>query len=117
MIVPAGARILIDPEKPKTETPGGIHLPNAAQVAPPKGRIVRFAGGEPILVPDVGTATDAYAQALNIGDMVYYPYHAGFEVTVPLASGKDHTYLIIQARDIIAIETKDPEPEPTTGKE
>jgi chaperonin GroES len=39
---PLGDRVLVEREKPKDKTPGGLHLPDAAQEVPQRGKVIKL---------------------------------------------------------------------------
>lgn len=90
-IRPVNFRLLIEPEKPKDTSKGGILLPEVARSSPPKGRVL---------------ATDSKrgASPYPVGSVVYFVPYAGFPVTVTMEDGTETTYLLIKEDDVVAVE-------------
>lgn len=87
-----GDRVAVEACAGETETPGGILLPESAQVRPQRGTVRAVGNGSrdargKLIVPDVA-----------VRDEVLYAKYSGTEITLD-----GITVLILKASDIIAV--------------
>lgn len=105
-IEPLGARALIEPDRPKKTTEGGIELPEQVVAGTVEGRgtIRAFGTGEK-------TYNLGQGEELNVGDAVLYKPHAGYDVRVTRKSKEGTTheqvYLIVRVEDIIGVDREE----------
>ena len=92
---PLNDRVLVEPVEADTKTAGGILLPDSAQEAPLRGKVLAVGDGA---VNDSGERTTL---GVSIGDTVVYGKYAGTDISV---SGKD--LKIMRENDILAKVTK-----------
>ena len=85
--------VVIRPEEPASETPGGIALPQNTQNKPQRGTVVAIGPGT--LLKD-GTRADVQVKE---GDIVIYSKYSGTEVEV-----NDETLLVIRQNDLLLVE-------------
>lgn len=94
-VKPLNDRVLVEPVEADTKTAGGILLPDSAQEAPLRGKVLAVGKGA---VNDNGDRT---ALCVAVGDTVVYGKYAGTDISV---AGKD--LKIMRENDILAKVTK-----------
>ncbi len=91
---PLGNKVIVERLEPKTETKGGIILPETAKEKPQEAKVIAVGSGKTlpngkVVPPDV-----------KVGEKVLFGKYSGNEV-----KDDDKEYLIIDADDILAIIT------------
>lgn len=89
-LAPLGDRVLIEADKARSESKGGIIIPDTAKEKPLRGRVLAVGPGrteDGVLVP----------MRVKAGDVVLYTRYAGHDIEV---DGEE--YKIVDERDILA---------------
>lgn len=94
-IRPLRDRILVRRHEAINKTPGGIHLPDAAQQKPLKGTVISVGPGK---VLDNGSIREIQ---IKEGDVVLFSQYTGQEVEV-----ENEKLLIMSEAEVIAVEEK-----------
>jgi chaperonin GroES len=95
-IKPLEDRILVSPLEAEQTTKSGLVIPDTAKEKPQEGKVVAVGPGRFNEDGDERVPLD-----ISVGDVVIYSKYGGTEVKY---DGED--YLILSARDILAIVTK-----------
>jgi chaperonin GroES len=95
-IKPLEDRILVTPLEAEQTTKSGLVIPDTAKEKPQEGKVVAVGPGRFNEDGDERVPLD-----ISVGDVVIYSKYGGTEVKY---DGED--YLILSARDILAIVTK-----------
>ncbi len=99
-LLPYGPRLLVEPQRPKTHTEGGLELPEDSRRKIPLGRIIAL-GRE----ADFETWDDSFTKAhkkligFSIGQEVLYQSFAGVPYSLP---GFDHL-LLVEVEHVLAV--------------
>ncbi len=94
-VKPLNDRVLVEPVEADTKTAGRILLPDSAQEAPLRGKVLAVGDGT---LTDTG---ERNALCVTVGDTVVYGKYAGTDISV---AGKD--LKIMRENDILAKVTK-----------
>jgi len=94
-IKPLEDRVLVEPLEAETTTASGRVIPDTAKEKPQEGRVVAAGPGR---VDDKGVRVP---MDVHVDDVVIFSKYGGTEVRY---NGKD--YLLLNARDILAVEVK-----------
>jgi chaperonin GroES len=90
-IVPLYDRIVLKREEAKSQTAGGIVLPDSAKDKPQKGTVISVGDGH------VSRDGKRHALSLKAGDKVIFSSYAGDEISVG-----DDEYLLLRESDVLA---------------
>lgn len=92
-LLPYGPRLLIEPQRPKTHTEGGLELPQDSRRKIPLGRIIACG-----LSPNARVKDEAF-RGFQIGQEVLYQSFAGVPYPLP---GFDHL-LLVEVEHVLAV--------------
>jgi chaperonin GroES len=90
-IVPLYDRIVLKREEAKSQTAGGIVLPDTAKDKPQKGTVISVGDGH------VSRDGKRHALTLKAGDKVIFTSYAGDEISVG-----EEEYLLLRESDVLA---------------
>ena len=94
-IKPLEDKIVVQASEAEATTASGLVIPDTAKEKPQEGKVLAVGPGR------VNDAGNRVPMDVNVGDVVIYSKYGGTEVKY---GGQD--YLILSARDVLAIVTK-----------
>ena len=92
---PLGDRVLVKPAPKEEKTSSGLYIASAAQELPQRGEVLAVGAGK------LDQNGNRIALDVKVGDHVIFSRYGGTEVKY---DGEE--YLILSARDILAVVTK-----------